>query len=149
MGMSGTRVRGAGVVTCVVVEAVDAAPVVSEIVEATFLRAGAAVVMAAGTGFVGAFQRVTDAVHASLALRAQLPASRMAMCTGETGTHGEFGPIAEKATRLVAEATAGSTLLSRVAGALAVDHLPRNRQLREFAGTEPCFELLDGASVSV
>ena len=146
-GISGTRVRNAGVVTCVVVEAADAAGTLGEIVEETLLRAGAAVVLPTAAGLVGAFRRVTDAVRASLTLRTQLPSSRMAVCTGETGTHGEFGAIAEKATRLVAEATAGSTLLSKLAGALAIDHLPRGRQLRECTGPEPWFELLDGASV--
>lgn len=146
---SGRRVRNTGVVTCVVVEAADAASTLGEVVEATLLRAGAAVVMPNGVGLVAAFRRVTDAVRASMTLRSQLPSSRMAMCTGETGAHGEFGTIADKATRLVSGAGAGSTLLSKLAGVLAIDHLPRDRQLLEHVrdGVEPYFELLDAAPV--
>lgn len=144
-----SRVRNTGVVTCVVVEAADAASTLGELAEQTFLRAGAAVVMPNGVGLVAAFRRVTDAVRASLALRTQLPSSRMAMCTGETGSNGEFGAVAEKAARLVSGARAGSTLLSRLAGALAIDHLPRDRHLLECTehGFEPHFELLDASPV--
>jgi hypothetical protein len=143
------RVRNTGVVTCVVVEAADAVSTLGELAEETLVRAGAAVVMPNGVGLVAAFRRVTDAVKASLTLRTQLPSSRMAMCTGETGAHGEFGPIADKASRLVAGADAGSTRLSKVAGALVIDHLPRDRRLLERAGdgTERYFELLDGSPV--
>lgn len=146
---SSCRVRNTGVVTCVVVEAADRAEPVDEIAEATLVRAGAAVVMPTGAGLVAAFRRVTDALGASVALRSQFPSSRMAMSTGETGSHGEFGAIAEKAARLVAEAEPGRTLLSKLAGVLAIDHLPRDRRLHEHAieGNEPYFELLDTASV--
>ena len=141
------RVRNTGVVTCVVVEAADAPSALGELVEDVLLRAGAAVVMPNGVGLVAAFRRVTDAVRASLTLRTQLPSSRIAVCTGETGPRGEFGPIVEKATRLVSDAPAGATLLSKLAGALAIDHLPRDRRLRECGDrhAEPYFELLDAA----
>ena len=146
---SARRVRNAGVVTCVVVETADAVGTLGELAEQTLVGAGAAVVMPNGVGLVAAFRRVTDAVKASLMLRTQLPSSRMAMCTGETGSHGEFDLIADKAARLVAGADAGSTRLSKLAGALAMDHLPRDRTLLERAGDGPerYFELLDASPV--
>jgi hypothetical protein len=78
-------------------------------------------------------------------LRTHFPSIRVAVCTGETGAHGEFGPIADKASMLLSSAPPGSTLLSRLAGALAMDHLPRDRTLQLSASTadEPCYELLD------
>ena len=142
------RVSRAGVVTCVVVEAADVVSTLGEIAKEALVSAGAAVVMPNGRGLLGAFGRITDAVQASVALRDLLPSSRMAMTTGETGAHGEFGAIADKARRLVSDAAAGSTLLSKLTGSLAIDHLPRDRQLLERTkGTERCFELLDASPV--
>jgi hypothetical protein len=138
-------------VTCVVVEAPDVASSLGEMAEATLVREGAAVVVPAGVGLVGAFGRVTDAVRATLILRTNLPSSRIALCAGETGAHGEFSSIADKATRLVSDADAGSTLLSKLAGALAMDHLPRDRSLHERSAddlSEHFYELLDAAPLA-
>jgi hypothetical protein len=140
------RLRSPGVVTCVVVEATEVASTLGEVAEATFVQEGAAMVMPTGVGLVGAFRRVTDAVRATMILRSNLPSSRIALCAGETGAHGEFSSISDKATRLVSDADAGSTLLSKLAGALAMDHLPRDRRLHERAAngvSEFCYELLD------
>ena len=130
----------------VVVETTDVGSTVGEVAEATFVREGAAVVMPTAVGLVGAFRRVTDAVRATLILRADLPSSRIALCAGETGARGEFSSIADKAARLVSGADAGATLLSKLAGALAMDHLPRDRTLHERCAdgvSELCYELLD------
>lgn len=140
------RLHSAGVVTCVVVEATDVASTLGEMAEATLMQEGAAMVVPAGLGLVGAFRRVTDAVRATMILRTHLPSSRIALCAGETGAHGEFASIADKATRLVSDADAGSTLLSKLAGALAMDHLPRDRTLHERSVdgvSELFYELLD------
>jgi len=144
--MTVPRLLNAGVVTCVVVGDIGFEPALGEAAEETLVRQGAAVVMPTDAGLVGAFRRVTDAVRATLTLRADLPSSRMALCAGETGARGEFGPIADKATRLLSGADAGSTLLSKVAGSLAIDHLPRNSALLERStddASERCYELLD------
>ncbi|MEY2422093.1 MAG: hypothetical protein QOI95_2160 [Acidimicrobiaceae bacterium] len=142
---NGLRLHRAGVVTCVVVEVSDPECGLGEMAEDTFVRAGAAMVLPAGIGVVGAFRRVTDAVRATMILRTHLPSSRIALSAGETGSHGEFSSIADKATRLVADADAGSTLLSKLAGVLAMDHLPRDRTLHERCGSgvsELSYELL-------
>jgi hypothetical protein len=145
-GITAPRLRSAGVVTCVVVEATDVASTLGEMAEATLVREGAALVMPTGVGLVGAFRRVTDAVRATMTLRTNLPSSRIALCAGETGAHGEFSSIADKATRLVSDADAGSTLLSKLAGALAMDHLPPDRTLLQRSAdgvSEFFYELLD------
>ncbi len=146
VGAGAARLQSAGVVTCVVVEATEVASTLGELAEETLVRAGAAVVLPSAVGLVGAFRRVTDAVRATLVLRTHLPSSRIALCAGETGAHGDFSSIADKATRLVSDAAVGSTVLSKLAGALAVDHLPRDRMLHERSASdvsELCYELLD------
>jgi hypothetical protein len=145
------RLHSVGVVTCVVVETAEGALALDELAEATLVREGAAMVMPTGVGLVGAFRRVTDAVRATMVLRTRLPSSRIALCSGETGAHGEFTSIADKATRLVSDADAGSTRLSKLAGVLAMDHLPRNRTLHERSATsisELFYELLDAPLAS-
>jgi hypothetical protein len=128
------RLPAAGVVTCVFVDA-DAGDALA--------RRGAAMVLPAGSGMIGAFRRMTDALHAVLDLRDDLPASRLAVCTGETSARGEFALVAERAARLSHGAEPGSTVLSKLAGVLAMDHLPRDRMLYERSGpgVEPCYEL--------
>jgi hypothetical protein len=144
--VSAPRLANAGVVTCVVVEATDLTSILGDTAEATLVQEGAAMVMPTGLGLVGAFRRVTDAVRATMMLRTHLPSSRIALCAGEPGAHGEFAPIADKATRLLSGADAGSTLLSKLAGALAMDHLPHDRKLHERSAdgvSELFYELLD------
>jgi hypothetical protein len=131
-------------VTCLVIDDADLATAGGEVAQQALVRLGAVAVLPSGVSLVGAFRRMTDALHAVLELRTQLPASRLALCAGETGARGEFGSIADKATRLMTDAEPGSTLLSKLAGVLAMDHLPRDRTLFErceLAGREPCFEL--------
>lgn len=145
LGTTTRRVTNVGVVTCVAVEAADEASSAGEIAEHALVKEGAAVVMPTGVGLVAAYRRVTDAVRAALVLRTHFPTIRVAVCTGETGAHGEFGTVADKASTLLSAAHPGSTLLSKLAGALAMDHLPRDRTLR-LSGQpdgEPCYELLD------
>jgi hypothetical protein len=144
------RLHRAGVITCVVVDA-TAASTHGDLAEDTMMREGAAVVMASSAGFVGAFRLVTDAVRATLALRTTLPASRIALCAGETGVHGEFASIADRATRLASGAEAGSTVLSKLAGVLAMDHLPRDRTLHACSAggaSDLYYELLDARPVA-
>jgi len=128
------RLRTTGVVTCVVVDspASDA-----------LVRGGAALILPTGGGTIGAFRRVTDALRAALDLRDDLPESRVAVCAGETGSRGEFAIVADKAAQLLHGAEPGSTVLSKLAGVLAMDHLPRDRMLyeRSAPGVEPCYEL--------
>jgi hypothetical protein len=134
----------AGVVTCLVIDDAELDTSVGDVAHEALVRLGAVVVVPSGDGLVGAFRRMTDALRAVLELRTQLPASRLALCAGETGSRGEFGSIADKATRLMTDAEPGSTLLSKLAGVLAMDHLPSDRTLFERCergDRERCFEL--------
>lgn len=137
------RLQSVGVVTCIAVDDTTVAERGGR-VEQTLVREGAAVVWRDGPGLVGAFSRVTDALRAALALRTHSPTSRVALCTGETGSRGECGPVAAKAARLRDGADPGSTLLSRLAARLIMDHLPDQRALceRSTGGAEPFYELL-------
>jgi len=89
-----------------------------------------------------AFRRVSEAVRAVAAVRAVLPASgRVALSSGETGRLGEFRAIADNALRLVEAARPGTTVLSKLAANLALDHLPRDRRLE--VSDAASYELID------
>lgn len=139
-GCGTPRLQRVGVVTCLALD--PTAPADHDAARETLVRAGASVVWHDDGGLRAAYRRVTDAVRAALALRVDLPESRLALSTGETGGRGECTAVADKATRLLSVAEPGATVLSRLAGSLAMDHLPDGRTLLERTGSgEPCYEL--------
>jgi hypothetical protein len=128
------------VVTCLVVGTTE--PDHADAAHATLVDTGASIVWHTAEAVVAAYRRVTDAVRAALELQTDLPASRVALSTGETDARGECTAVAAKAHLLLSAANPGATLLSKLAGALAMDHLPRGRTLAERVGSaEPCYEL--------
>jgi hypothetical protein len=112
-----------GVVTCLVTDAASGPAAARLELE------GAAAIVDDGSRLTAAFRRVTDALRAAIAIRSSLPSgARIALCAGET-RGGEFSAVADKAARLADTAAPGATVLSRLAGVLAIDHLPRDRRL--------------------
>lgn len=130
-----------GVVTCLVTDATSGPAA------ARLKLEGAAAVVDDDIGITAAFRRVTDAVRAAIAIRSTLPiGARIALCAGET-RGGEFSAVADKAARLADAAEPGATVLSRLAGVLAIDHLPRDRRLSERCAGES-YELVEAVALS-
>ena len=123
---------------------------------------GGSVFATGGDGFAAAFPRANDAVAAALAAQAALTkepwpetaplAVRMGLHTGVAEQRGEdyFGPVLNRAARLMGAGNGGQVLLSAATQGLVRDGLPQGcglaelgeYRLRDLGGPERIFQLV-------